>query len=294
MMAKDILSPDERELFMKLYYNLLVYVAQEVNVDVKNFNEFLRLSSERKVKIRDVLYKNIELFDKFIKLNPPNFNEEELNIIRSWKKHHVHGKFILIKNTKDGAIFFEEKNNKAYLVKAITSSFNEILPFGPPIIVETVLLPFKGKIIYDGLLSFYKIFIGRNMSRSLRAACDHAILEHGLITSLPHISKIKFTEEEKLRYYLSTKERREEHAEEIEELLHKNPELLPLYYKELGRINSRQYVKQLKKLGIKKGWFAILGETIIASGLSKEEVQKIIDKILPQDKKNAIYIFQIK
>jgi hypothetical protein len=62
----------------------------------------------------------------------------------------------------------------------------------------------------------------------------------------------------------------------------------------MGRANSRRHAQLLREIGIEKGWFAIAGDTIIASGVGREEVQKAVDNILPPDKRSAAYLFQLK
>lgn len=300
MKVEDMLPPEELSLFLKLHQHLLFYVAKQtgVNPSIKTVSDLVELSIDEKVKMRDALYKKMELLDRFIQSNPFNFTGEEMDIVKCWK-HYVKGAFLLIKCTNEGAIFLEEKDRKdakAYLVKAITTPFEQMIPFHPPVKLDAVLLPFKDRIVYDGLLKTYRVYIGGGLSRSLRAACDDAILKYGLVTSLPYTGddKARYTDEEKLMYYLQTKERREEHFEKIEELLRKNPSLLPSYHREMGRSNSRRHVQLLREIGIEKGWFAIAGDTVIASGASREEVQKAVNNILPPDKRNAAYIFQLK
>jgi hypothetical protein len=50
-------------------------------------------------------------------------------------------------------------------------------------------LPFKGKIIYDGLLSSYSISFGPGIRRSLNESFNEAKMRHGIVTSLPVSAK---------------------------------------------------------------------------------------------------------
>ena len=299
MKTGETLTPDELSLFIKLHSHLMAYTAQQTGIDagVRTADDFIKLSVEGKIKIRDRFLKVMpSLLDRFVQSNPFGFSPEEMEIVSSWK-HLVNGTFFLIKITRDGAIFLEEKSKdaKAYLVKALSSPFEELLPFRPPVRLDAVLLPFKGKVIYDGLTRIYQIYIGGGMSRSLRYECDNAILKFGLVKSLPFTpeKKKEYTDEEKLLYYMKTEERREEHYEEIQDLLKKNPHLLPLYYREIGRANSRRQRELLREVGIEHGWFAIVGDVIIASGRTRDEVQRAVGAILPENKRMAAYIFKV-
>ena len=54
-----------------------------------------------------------------------------------------------------------------------------------PVLTETVLLPFKGVIVYDGLMSSYNISFGGGIRRSLNESFKEAKVRHGIVTSLP-------------------------------------------------------------------------------------------------------------
>lgn len=260
-------------------------------------DDFLALPRGKKVKLWQASFRGGELLDGFIRSNPFGFSNEEIEEVRSWK-NGIKGTFLIVKLTKEGAIFLEEKGKdaRAYLVRPLVSPFEEVLPFPPPVRAEAVLLPFKGKIVYDGWLSSYRIFFGGGMSRSIRAACDDAIIEHGLIRSLPSTPEEGggYGDEEKLLYYLKTKERREEHYEEIEKMLRRNRALIPVYHREMGRVNSRRQSDLLRDVGVERGWFAIAGDVIVASGRTRDDVERAVDAILPEDKRRAAYIFELK
>ncbi len=59
-----------------------------------------------------------------------------------------------------------EGEPKAYLVHYLASPFEELLPIPPPVLVEAVLVPFKGRIVYDGFIVPYTVyFVGRMRRR---------------------------------------------------------------------------------------------------------------------------------
>ena len=194
----------------------------------------------------------INVLDDFVASNPLKFTPAELEIVESWK-NRVSGNFFVINYTQNGTLFLDEndKDPKEYLVLALSTPLWEIIPVPPPARVEAVLLPFKGKIIYDGLINADRIFFGKGLTGSIIASCERALMEHGLVESLPYQGSAGCTGEEKLSFYLSTKERREEHWEEIEQLL-EDEKMLPVFLREMGRANSRAMKKRLKKRRSKK------------------------------------------
>ncbi len=220
---------------------------------MKNREDFLKLPLEKKLRFRNDLMERISIIDEFVDSNPFNFTPSELEIIKSWK-NHVRGTFFVVNYTKNGALFLEEegKEPKAYLVLALGTPLWELIPVPPPARVEAALLPFKGKIIYDGMINADRIVFGPHVARSLRAIYDKAIIEYGLIEALPYKKSVMQSDEEKLAFYLSTKERREDNWEEIEQLL-ENEKLLPTFLLEMGKANSKAMKKRLKYVGIKRG-----------------------------------------
>jgi hypothetical protein len=188
MAAPGSLAEEDASLFYKLYQSFLAYSGQKTGVapELRGRDDFLGLETEEKAKIRDASYKSGDLLGEFVESNPFNFASEEIELVKAWKDY-VRGTFYVVRLTREGAIFLEEgKDAKSFLVLALGSPLEELLPFRPPVRVEAVLLPFKGRIVYDGLLRSYRLYIGGGMSRSIRAACDDAILKYGIITSLPY------------------------------------------------------------------------------------------------------------
>ena len=162
--------------------------------------------------------------------------------------------------------------------------------------MDAALLPFKGRVVHDGLLGTYPIYFGGGMSRSIRAACDNAIVRHGLVRSLPYMAAegTGFIDKEKLLFYMKTAEKREEHYEEIAQIIRKNRGLLPVYHREMGRANARRHHDMLRDVGVQRGWFAIADDVIVASGVTKDDVEKAVNAILPQEKRRAVYMFELK
>jgi len=293
-----MVTQQDAVLFHRLYQPLLVYAAQRTSVasGVRTTKDLPSLGKDKLIAIRDQCYGRQDLIEQFCQANPFGFTPEDLESVRMWK-HHVKGTFFAVKVTKEGALFLDErKDGKAYLVQPLLSTFEELLPARPPVRMDAVLLPFKGRIVYDGLLGTYPIYFGGGMSRSIRAACDNAIVRHGLVRSLPYVAAegTGFTDEEKLLFYMKTAEKREEHYDEVAQIIRKNRGLLLIYHREMGRANARRHHDMLREVGVQRGWFAIADDVIVASGVTKDDVEKAVDAILPQEKRRAVHLFELK
>lgn len=167
------LSPQDADLFYKLMWPLQFYVNQQrqIEPDIDSVEEYRDLLiEEEKMEVRDALYEHIDLIDDFVSKNPAGLSTEELTIVSGWKRF-VAGEFYIERFLKKAAYFIDSKERATvYAVLGIYDSVEEIFSFyqKPPILVGTVLLPFKGRIIYDGMLSTYNIFFGSGIRGNLR------------------------------------------------------------------------------------------------------------------------------
>lgn len=294
------LPSSEYQLYYKLHFSLLFFVKTKQHIlkspDLRSWKDFQdNTTLEQKQKVRDFLYKNISLIDRFIQENPQKFIQAELKMIDSWK-HFIQGKFYIIQYLKGQAIFLStQKTEKAYGVKALQDEFDVILPYDPPILVEAVLLPFKEYIVYDGMLFTTPIIFGAGIRRDLQQSYQEAKARFGIITSLSEAQERKEPDKaELLRFYVKNEKNREYYAEEISDLLGKHPSLFDVYHQEMGKAYARSFVRTLHEIGIKNKWFATIKGVIIASGASKKEVENNFQKIIPQQRKNHVYVFQVK
>ena len=106
-------------------------------------------------EIREVLWKSPKLISEFIAA-VDDLTQEEIDLLTAWEKHHIKGKFMLIKHTPIDSIFMcleKSKEARLYAVKGMTSSIASSMKRKLPVVLETVLLPFKDVIIYDSFIT---------------------------------------------------------------------------------------------------------------------------------------------
>jgi hypothetical protein len=180
------LSEPESNLFHELYYPLLFYTNQKRRLipDVFTVSGLRKKSSEQLKIIRSVLFQQFNLFDQFIFENPFQFSSPELEIVDAWKHSQV-GKYFIFRETNYHTIFLSNvKPIKAYGVMALNREFNKIFNEELPIYIETALLPFKDRIITDGIFSYYRLNFGAGFARNLQKSYQKALDDDGLIISL--------------------------------------------------------------------------------------------------------------
>jgi hypothetical protein len=183
-----LLTPQGVGLLFKLHRALMFFVNQRLQVlpdDVASPDAFSALSPEVRLKVRDAFLKHTDLIQQFVDENPARLTSGELDIVRPWR-HLVHGKFYVFRQLKKYMIFLStDKQPVAYGVLALSQPFGELVGPYLPVLTETVLLPFKGVIVYDGLMSSYRISFGPGIRRSLNESFKDAKARHGIVTSLP-------------------------------------------------------------------------------------------------------------
>jgi hypothetical protein len=291
----NTLSKDDALLFHKLMNSLLFYVNKKVG-SIKNagtLKEFLRNDVQETMPLREKLFSGrSNLIESYVSENPDKLNEEETKIVASWGRYKT-GRFFIIKHAKEHSLFFNSDDQRVYGVKGITDSFEEKFQGYAPVLVDITLLPFREHIIYDGLFAPYSISFGGGMMKSIKQESGEAIQKYGIITSLGSNPVAKQqNDEELLRFYMKSFDNKCRYGEEIRRLKGKSKELEAIYCQEEARDYARHPKKVLKGLGV-KGHFAVLLHSVVASGLSEEELKENMTRIVPEGKRSWVYTFRL-
>jgi len=183
------LSYDECVLFYETWYKLLDFVNKKHGVVKHEFSlRYGDLQDETNLhKIRDRLWKKPRIISEFVEA-ADYLTHEEVRLLESWEKHHIKGRFALLKYSPWHAVmmrFDEGKDAKLYAVMGMTSSIAEAVHSKLPVILQTVLLPFKDKIIYDGYLNSYSIEYGNGAVKLFDEQYAKSEKQHGIISTLP-------------------------------------------------------------------------------------------------------------
>jgi len=183
-----LLPPQDAQLFFKLHRAFMFFVHQRLQVlpeKIESADHFSSLPPEKRLKVREALLNETDLIERFVNENPAGLSEEELDIVHSWRDL-VAGEFILLRQLQKYAVFLDTKEPPtAYGVLALAQPFEIVVGVCLPVMTETVLLPFQGQIVYDGLLSSYNVSFGRGIRGSFNETYQRAKKRRGIITSLP-------------------------------------------------------------------------------------------------------------
>jgi len=177
------LTADEIHLFHKLHSNLVQHALGK-----KAEKVFQQRDQNALIAARDSLFQNPRRITTFVKKNPHKFSPEELEIVSGWKQARL-GTFYIARSLKAYTLFVEcpkdfEPSGDIFGVVDLGVPFKKIVQTPLPVVVHTVLLPFKGRIVFDGVMTFHSVDLGNKVRELLEGLCEYVTRTSGIITSL--------------------------------------------------------------------------------------------------------------
>lgn len=180
------LKTQEVEQFNRIWWSLLAHVNIKCNIS----SEFNSQVESKNVlpftarPIREKLWADNSHLESFVSENPARLSDDDLGIVASWKQR-IAGKFFIYKYLVKYTVFIDDKTPPhVYGIHGISAPIEDILLSPLPVLVETVLLPFKGKIIFDSIINIYNVHFGSGYRSNLDIAYRDAKEREGIITSL--------------------------------------------------------------------------------------------------------------
>jgi len=185
------LSPADAEQFFRVMLPLQFFAVEQTGIapEIATLDEFIQSEPAVKVAARDALYQNPDLFEASIDAKSKSLSAEDLKLARSWQVGHVAGNFFVERHLKKHSIWIGagngEEGDKVYCVLGLGQPFEDLFPKSAlPRLVVGALLPFKGQIIYDGLVMCRRISFGPTYRADLRERYMAAKQNRQLIESL--------------------------------------------------------------------------------------------------------------
>jgi hypothetical protein len=162
------LTDKEYKEFLRIHLDLLFYVGQRLKIISTNitFDKFVDLDLKIKAECRDKFIESDNLLDDYLSLNFDRLTTEQISILTGFKKK-ITGDFIIYKCLTNFAIFLNTKDNKFYAVKALGDSFDDFFDRFP-VLIKTTILPYNGKIIYDGFIKSSGVYFGSGITSTMR------------------------------------------------------------------------------------------------------------------------------
>jgi len=180
------LSTLECILFYETWLGLLSYVNEKKKVINSKIKPVYpnSISDEQLYKVREVLWENPHLINDY--LDAVGLPAGKIELLESWRDHYIKGMFFLLDYKPEYAVVVgsdEQMRDRLYGVKGLSRPLSDVMRRELPVQIETVLLPFKDRIIFDS----YMVSMSINFQGGAKRAFDEIYknaLKHGIITSL--------------------------------------------------------------------------------------------------------------
>lgn len=174
----------DAELFYQLWFSLMQFANKKHHIRPKlgalALGQNIDVNDAKAVA--DYIWSHTEIIDAY--LSATKLPEEHAQIVAGWK-HRRQGEYILERHLKKGSVFICTEDFSVYMVQGLFSTWEEVLKgFPVPTIIETVLLPFRGSIITDGLIKHTCIRFGKSMREDVKAVYMDAKRNHEIQFSL--------------------------------------------------------------------------------------------------------------
>ncbi|MBI2379125.1 MAG: hypothetical protein HYV07_34355 [Deltaproteobacteria bacterium] len=142
--------------------------------------------------LRARLREDPDLIESFLKDNPDGLSAEDLAEFEMYR-YAVHDRFFVERSLKTGTIMVS--GDKVYCVAGLRESVRDLVSRAVPVgyggMVKTTLLPFRGRIVWDGLVQIYNVSFGPHMRNSYKEAYLRARDRGEIVTSLDPSAAVK-------------------------------------------------------------------------------------------------------
>ena len=224
----------------------------------------------------DPVFGNPELIERFLSSEAgAGLDERQQRKVRNFSTVK-RGQFYLVKQYKKYAVLMDD--HRLYGVVGTCESPEEMVGGELPTLVDAVLQPFDNKIVLAELTpaseaeedapsrsdieyEFKQIKDVRGITETL----DPRMLEK-------QASPAAQRAEKQLRQYLKTAATRDKHADDIDKVLKKFPELHDVYMQMYSKLTARAIKKELKANGVRERHFAVYNNSVVAVAPTRGEL----------------------
>jgi hypothetical protein len=181
------LSTSETELFYQLQGYLMVFANRQFKILPADTapDQIRKQPLEQLIKLRDICYDKPQIVEQYLVANPDRLSAAELAIVASWQQR-ITGDFYIMKHLKAYSVLMSAKEpTHLYGVLGLYDPIEIATRGAPlPLLVQAVLLPFRDRITYDGLLSTYRVSFGSGIRSGLNATYGRVKEREGIIEAL--------------------------------------------------------------------------------------------------------------
>ena len=180
--------------FYRIWYGLLSYVNKSKRICPEaqdDLNELNYHTNDVSLihPIRNYLWEHPKLIASYIKAAEDELSEHECSVLTDWKKHHIKGRFAILRNIAKYTVFMQFEENKESILYGVAGALNPVSNIFPaeklPALADAVLLPFDDIITYDTIIESYPLSYGAGMVPTFDQFYSEERQKRGITESLP-------------------------------------------------------------------------------------------------------------
>lgn len=169
------LSSKNADLFYELYFAVLDFVNKKYSINNKlKIYRGKGLDPNELSAIVDKFWSEKDsIIDEFCNKNLYKFNDEELEMVKEFKKG-IRDMFIICDYLEDYTAVMGK--DRCYMIKGLTCNIDEVIEYDIlPAPTMMIIFPFKDVLVYDGMIATYPIKIGSAMEDMIMADYNKSI-----------------------------------------------------------------------------------------------------------------------
>lgn len=156
-----------------------------VEGDASTLLVYATLPAGKQQQVERAFLGHVDLVEAFIAANPAGLSQTELEVVSTWR-HLVFGRFIALRQLKKHLILLPcDGTSAAYGVTGLVDPIERVIGQPLPAMIEIVLLPFRGRITYAGIVSRFNVTFGPGSRRGFEQAFRAVKANNRFVTSLP-------------------------------------------------------------------------------------------------------------
>lgn len=168
-----ILSPDHAREFFDVWASLDAFVNRRRAIvpGCQTAAECRGTTRASLRALRDALWREPTLLDAFVEDNPDALAPRAIAAADGFR-HAVKDRFYVERVLKGHAVFISISTSRVYLVGGLAENVGDVLsrasPAGSALVADTVLLPFAGHIVWDGIVRVLSVGFGPEIRQNFK------------------------------------------------------------------------------------------------------------------------------
>lgn len=146
------LTQSEYNLYLNTTLELFYYVAQRTRLIPASysFSEFVNNTSNLRFESRNKFLQNPSFLYDYITSTAGRLTDDELDMLDGYRRK-IKDQFIVYRHLSKHTIVQAKGSQQFYAIKSLGTPLTELI-VETPTIVNLVILPFNGQIVYDGFV----------------------------------------------------------------------------------------------------------------------------------------------